>query len=408
MSNIKWSTKTVTIKDVAATTYNPRKLTTKQYNDLKKSLEKFNLAEIPAVNKDMTILAGHQRIKILSELYGEEYEIDVRVPDRQLTKKEADEYLIRSNKNTGEWDFDVLADNFEMEDLEDWGFEEEELVGFEDDEEDKERDVKEDEVPELKKESIVKRGDVWLLGKHRLMCGDSTIVSDVDTLMDGNKVDIILTDPPYGIDIAKSGNIGGDNAFGKGSEKKGKKIKAREYQKSDWDKERPNKDFFDLLLSISDKQIIFGGNYFADILPQSKHWVVWDKVVGEGTTFSKAELIYTNGFKRSNVELIRSQFSGLCGKEKERFHPTQKPIKVLSKLIETYVEKEDAVLDLFLGSGSTLIACEQTERVCFGMELDEYYCQVIIDRYINFKENKGEDVFLIREGEKVNYKQMVS
>lgn len=132
MNKITWKTEKRKISELIPNSNNPRKLTDKQYKDLKKSLTKFDLAEIPAINLDNTILAGHMRLKVLVELKGDDYEIDVRVPNRQLTPKEAEEYLIRSNKNSGDWDFDILANEFEIEDLKEWGFKSEELgIGFE-------------------------------------------------------------------------------------------------------------------------------------------------------------------------------------------------------------------------------------------------------------------------------------
>lgn len=125
---LNWKTEKRKISELIPTEYNPRQLTEKQVKDLKASIEKFNLVEIPVMNLDNTILAGHQRLKILSLLGRGAEEIDVRVPDRQLTKQEADEYLIRSNKNTGGWDWDLLANGFDAEDLVDWGFEKDELM----------------------------------------------------------------------------------------------------------------------------------------------------------------------------------------------------------------------------------------------------------------------------------------
>lgn len=128
---IKWHNEKRKLKDLTPFEHNPRQLTEKQYSELKKSLEKFDLAEIPAINTDNKICAGHQRLKILLELYGKDHEIDVRVPNRKLTQKEFEEYNIRSNKNTGEWDFDILANNFAIPDLLDWGWGKQELGMFE-------------------------------------------------------------------------------------------------------------------------------------------------------------------------------------------------------------------------------------------------------------------------------------
>lgn len=130
---MKWHTETRKISDLVPFEHNPRQLTKKQYTDLEKSLKKFDLVEIPAINQDHTIIAGHQRLNILHALGRADEEIDVRVPNRMLSEKEVEEYNIRSNKNTGEWIMDVLANSFDMNDLLDWGFEDAELVGFDND-----------------------------------------------------------------------------------------------------------------------------------------------------------------------------------------------------------------------------------------------------------------------------------
>lgn len=128
---MNWKTEKRKLSELVPHQSNPRILTKKQAQDLKKSLKKFSLAEIPVINTDNAIIAGHQRIKILSELNGPDFEIDVRVPEKTLTQKQVDEYLIRSNKNTGEWDWDVLANSFDQEELQDWGFEETDFFGQE-------------------------------------------------------------------------------------------------------------------------------------------------------------------------------------------------------------------------------------------------------------------------------------
>jgi hypothetical protein len=119
---LTWHNDKAKLKDLVPCSYNPRMLTKKQYADLKLSLEKFDLAEVPAIDTDNKIIAGHQRITVLIDLYGKNHEIDIRKPNRKLTKKEFDEYLTRSNKNTGSWDFEILANQFELGDLVEWGF----------------------------------------------------------------------------------------------------------------------------------------------------------------------------------------------------------------------------------------------------------------------------------------------
>jgi len=140
---LEWHNEKRKIGELLPYENNPRKITEKQKKDLMKSLQKFNLAEVPAINTDNLIIAGHQRLSILKELYGSDYEIDVRVPSRQLSEKEFQEYNIRSNKNVGEWDFDVLANAFDLEDLTEWGFDAEqfETTEINDDHEDKQKEI---------------------------------------------------------------------------------------------------------------------------------------------------------------------------------------------------------------------------------------------------------------------------
>lgn len=200
---MKWHNEKRKINDLIAFEGNPRILTEKQEKDLKKSLKKFDLAEIPAINTDNTILAGHMRLKILQNLGRGEEIIDVRVPDRKLNEQEAKEYLLRSNKNVGEWDYNELA-NFDISLLEDVGFTPEELT-FDGE---MQKEAIEDEVPNVDEvEPIAKTGDLWQLGRHRILCGNSTVLTDVEKLMDNQKVNLVLTDPPYGVDYSSKNDF---------------------------------------------------------------------------------------------------------------------------------------------------------------------------------------------------------
>jgi DNA modification methylase len=233
--------------------------------------------------------------------------------------------------------------------------------------------VSEDDYePPAEIETDIVRGDIYQLGSHRVMCGDSTSREDVDKLMDGKKADLLLTDPPYGIKRDKGfEGFGGFGGFGE-------PIKRRRYEDNDWDSSRPDKNTFDNILLLSEKIIIFGGNFFADLLPQGKHWIVWDKL-NTMPTFGDCELIWTN-IQRTSVKKIVFEYNGLIGKEKERQHPTQKPIKLITEIIVEY-SKDGIILDPFLGSGTTLIACEQLDRICYGMEISPQYCEVICQRW---------------------------
>ena len=189
--------------------------------------------------------------------------------------------------------------------------------------------------------------------------------------MDDKSVDLIITDPPYGVKRDKG--FGGFEGF-RGA---GKLIKRKAYS-DDWDSERPSQVIFDMICRVSSNALIFGGNYFADILPQGKHWIVWDKL-NTMPTFGDCELIWTN-IKRTSVSKVTVEYNGLLGKEKHRSHPTQKPISVVEWLIQRYSKPNDIILDPFCGSGTTLVAAKNLGRRYIGIEIEEKYCEIARQR----------------------------
>jgi len=182
------------------------------------------------------------------------------------------------------------------------------------------------------------------------------------------KVDLVLTDPPYGIEMSKG--FGGFGGFGE-------PIARKQYPDS-WDKERPSQELFNLILACSLKSIIFGGNYFADILPQSTHWLVWDKM-NTMPTFGDCELIWTN-IKRKSVKKYTFEWNGLLGKENYRYHPTQKPLGLISLILADYSQVGDLILDPFLGSGTTCYCAKKLNRYSIGIEIEEKYCEIAAKR----------------------------
>lgn len=181
-------------------------------------------------------------------------------------------------------------------------------------------------------------------------------------------IDLVLTDPPYGIKRDKG--FEGFEGFGGF----GKKIARRRYEGDDWDTERPSAEYFENILRISKNAIIFGGNFFADILPQGKHWIVWDKL-NTMPTFGDCELIYTT-IDRNSVKKITHEYNGLIGKEETREHPTQKPVNLIGNILKQYTKETDIILDPFLGSGTTALACERLNRRWIGMELSPVYVAI--------------------------------
>ncbi|CAB4153195.1 DNA methylase N-4/N-6 [uncultured Caudovirales phage] len=228
-----------------------------------------------------------------------------------------------------------------------------------------------DEVPEVV-EPKAKLGQIYKLGEHRLMCGDSTDQKTVEKLMNGEKADMVFTDPPYGIGIDGQ----------KQSSNKNPKHNRKSHEFRGWDSERPSKELFDLILTQKIPTIIFGGNYFADLLPPSRGWIYWNKGQ-DGLTMSDGELAWTNQDKPLRaVTVNRAELKGSV-------HPTQKPISVVEFCLK-YINESKSVIDLFGGSGSTLIACEKTNRKCFMMELDPKFVDTIIARWEKFTGKKAE------------------
>ena len=320
------------------------------------------------VDKNGVIVIGHCRTLAAKKL-GMKTVPCVMVDE--LTDEQVRALRIIDNKtNESPWDMELLAE--ELPDIDLSGFDYD--FGIELPDEDKE--IVEDEAPEVDEdaEPITKLGDIWQLGRHRLMCGDSTDKKTVELLMDGKKADLLLTDPPYGIDYG--GLLKGKGDGHGGADKNGWKS----YDAPTWDKQRPNENAFLLMLSLTENQIIWGGNYFADILPPKMCWLVWDKGQRD-FSLADGELAWTSFDKALR---IKSYSRSLANRE-NKVHPTQKPIELLRWCIEDIAERNmervNTVLDLFGGSGSTLIACEQLNRTCYMMELDPKYCDVIIKRW---------------------------
>ena len=227
---------------------------------------------------------------------------------------------------------------------------------------------------------------MWILGNHRLLCGDATSRADFERLMDGERGDLVLTDPPYGMKCQhKSGRVGGGWG-GPGCRLHSKdKISIRCYSPMIGDDSTQTfRANFDIIAGASKHQIVWGGNFFTDILPPSRCWLVWDKQNGK-TDFADAELAWTSFDK--GVRLYQFLWNGVCRRgsyilnPRPRVHPTQKPVELHMDILNDYSKQGDVVIDCFGGSGTTLIACDQIGRKCRMMELSEEYCDIIVRRW---------------------------
>jgi DNA modification methylase len=378
----------VPVNELIPSEYNPRQANEKEIRDLTESIRRFGMVDPLIVNKNHgrknRVIGGHFRLKIAKNLgYKKVPVVYVDIPDIEKEK----ELNLRLNKNLGEWDFDLLT-NFDEELLKDVGFESEEL--------DKifQLDLKKDadEVPEVRQTDI-KRGDLFRLGKHRLMCGDATKREDVEKLMDGKKADMVFTDPPYGINL--------DSSF-KGMPSRWASHKYdNKYQKEIIGDSKSFDCSF--LMDLAKEIFLFGADYYANTLPNSGidgTWYVWDKREEENfdrMLGSPFELIW--GKIKRGKKIIRMRWASFYTsdavkgeKTKDRTHPTQKPIALCEWFVERFSKREQSIIDLFGGSGSTLIACERLNRRCFMMEIDPQYVQVIIDRWENYTGQKAEKI----------------
>ena len=336
----------VKINAIKTNPKNPRLIKDDKFKKLVKSIQEFpQMLELRpiVVDENNIILGGNMRYKACIEAGLKEVFI---LKAEDLTEQQKDEFIVKDNVGFGEWDWDILANEWDTDKLQDWGLDlpldvsVEELEAEEDDY----------EIPNEINTDIV-LGDLFEIGEHRLLCGDSTDIDKVELLINGQEVNL-LTDPPYGINANKQTLGTGKKKFHRGD---------------DWDVEVP--DFY-YVLELVNEAIIWGGNYFADKLPINNDWLCWHKK-NDGLSFSEFELAWTNLGK--NCRMLSHHWGG-----ETKEHPTMKPLKLMEWCINYLDDKP--ILDIFCGSGSTMVASHQLKRKCYGMELDPKYCQVIIDR----------------------------
>ena len=365
------------LKTLKANPNNPRVIRDEKFKKLVKSIKEFPEmleARPVVVNPDMVVLGGNMRLKALREAGVEEAPVYIASWDEVKQRQ----FIIKDNVGFGEWDWDALANEWNEEELQDWGLD---IPGFEEMQEVLEAEEDDFDVPDEIKTDIVP-GDLFEIGEHRLLCGDSTDSDQVAKLMDGEKADMVFTDPPYGMNL--------DTDFSDMDSKfKGSKG-GNKYERVIGD----NEDFAPELINtifacFSDVKEIFiwGADYFAELIPKRTEgsWVIWDKRLEES-----ADKMYGSTFEmcwskvKHKREIARIKWAGIFGMEKEdtdkRAHPTQKPSELARWFFNKWGGDGDLIADLFLGSGSTMVAAHQLGRKCYGMELDPKYCQVIVDR----------------------------
>jgi len=354
---------------------NARRRTDRSAQLIGESLQKYGAARSIVIDEDNRILAGNgtiegakkagiKNVRII-ETDGSEI---IAVQRIGLTEDEKIGLALADNRTSdlSEWDQEMLHQLSEEHDISDWFSKEDldELLSVTE-LEPEEGNTDPDDVPETPEEPITKPGDLWILGNHRLLCGDSTNIQHVERLMDGKEAELLLTDPPYGIGACSH----------QGSKKNG----WRQYGNKGWDASTPSDDWIATALTIAPKKIIWGGNYFADKLPASQCWLVWDKGQRD-FSLADGELAWTSFDKALRIKTI-SRASAL---KDGKVHPTQKSVELFEWCLSF---ADGLVLDLFGGSGTTLIAAERSRRHCRMMELDPAYVDVIVKRWEDFTGN---------------------
>jgi DNA modification methylase len=369
---------------------NARTHSPEQIQQLIKSIEHFKFTNPVLIDENNGVLAGHGRI-VAAQSIGMKTVPCVRLTHLSEVDKRA--YILADNQlaTKAGWDDDLLRYelgelkelNFDL-DLTGFSFDEIEALVFNDG--DTEGLTDPDDVPAVQDDPVSQLGDLWVLGEHRVLCGDSTKIADVERLMDGKKADMVFTDPPYGMHL--------DTDFSSMKSRLFKGKVGADYIPVIGD----NDDFTNELINCvfsgfgyCKEIFLWGADYYAELLPFKNNgsWIVWDKRLDDsadkmyGSCF---ELCWSKG--KHKRDIARIKWAGIFGMEKEpdkkRLHPTQKPVELIKWFFDQWGSGKDIVLDLFLGSGSTLIAAEKTNRICYGMELSPNYVDVIVKRWQDY------------------------
>jgi DNA modification methylase len=383
----------VKISEIKPNPKNPRLIKDEKFKKLVKSIKDFpQMLELRpiVVDENNIILGGNMRFKALKEAGYTEVSI-VRAKD--LTNEQKDEFIVKDNVGFGEWDWDTLANEWEVDKLEEWGLDlpvdlivQEELEAEEDNY----------EIPNEINTDIV-LGDLFEIGEHRLLCGDSTDSDQVAKLMNGQKADMVFTDPPYRVSFQgqRISNTTKDGVVIHGH--KGANTKHDEIENDSLSED----DFKNFMAEVLSNLFLFNKGAWYICFAYSELHLLLNSLIDSGHKWKNIIIWMKNQAALSNMD-YKSRYEPIIYGQKggnfygERYkqediwqfqrtlkndlHPTMKPIPLIENALNNSSKEGMRVLDLFLGSGSTMVAAHQLKRKCYGMELDPKYCQVIIDR----------------------------
>ena len=363
----------------------------KQIEKIKASIKEFGFVSPCLIDKDYNIIAGHGRVMAAKELKIEKLPC---VFIEGLSDSQRRAYILADNRlsELGEWDFELIVDELEI--LKDENFDIS-ITGFDLDQINVNVEIEDDNYKESDIEERCMPGDLWKLGNHKLICGDSSDVLTISNLLGGGRADLVFTDPPYNMGYSGAGII----------REKTKNVRERIKDIIDFD---ANSISYLAAMDIGSIYIFTSKDLIPDYLQIFKEWkfniLTWVKTNSPPMCnnnflpdieyllyFHKGKRIWNNGLKPMDI-YRRAFFSSRAEGHAEigDVHPTMKPLKLISDKMQISSNKNSIVLDLFGGSGTTLIVCEQLERCCYMCEIDPHYCDVIIDRWEKYTGQKAE------------------
>jgi DNA modification methylase len=377
----------VKISEVKTNPKNPRLIKDDKFRKLVKSIQEFpQMLELRpiVVDENNIVLGGNMRLKACKEAGLKEVYI---VKAENLTELQKDEFIVKDNVGFGEWDWDMLANEWDTEKLDEWGLDLPVDLSV------TELEAEEDDfsVPEGGIETDIVLGDLFEIGEHRLLCGDSTCSDTVAKLMNGEKADMVFTDPPYLMGFEGGMQTNENGNWTKSFNSKHGEIKNDKLSKNE------ESDFLDGInsnIQLFNKGAFYIcfyrlglGGYYSSLERTGikvRTLITWNKgnhTLSNSDYWSKCEHIFYGWIQEHNF-YGKNDFDiwDIPRTQKNDLHPTMKPIPLCEKAINNSSKHNDIVFDLFLGSGSTMVASHQLKRKCYGMELDPKYCQVIIDR----------------------------
>lgn len=397
MSDITWTNEIRKLRDLKPWSRNPRQINKDQAKRLAESFDEFGQVETIAIGPENEVYNGHQRLSVLLDKHGKDYEVEVRVSSRALTEKEREKLTVFLHKGAaGEWNFDMLANEFEVDELVEWGFSPEEL-GIEVEKETKDAEPQIDRAAELNEKWQVKTGDLWQIGEHRLLCGDSTKREDVEKIIDEMKSEMCFTSPPYnaGVSAKLRGNTSiDDNLYGE-----------------EYNDNQTEFDYLDLLNKFTDNAIenckyvfvniqVLSGNKHAFIEYLFTHSdkfcdvAIWDKqhaapAAAQRVMDSRFEFILVFGGNGSRAigtrdfrGMVHNVYSGNPQRHNENadVHAATFPIDFPEYFIKTFTNENESIYEPFAGTGTTMVACQNLSRKCRAIEISPNYCAVILER----------------------------